>query len=177
MFRTYYNNFSFTIYILNFRIIIIIPMYFNCRSYKLFRWRTLCFVITFSTSMTCNMRIWFLFKFPMFRAYNYNRSLTINIINLAIIILISVYFFSFLYKSINRIYLIFSSIIWFSFWTAMTISMVSCSLPKLTMNRADYTKFLISFCVDSFGVIIFISMYCLCSFNKNFCIYSHNLLF
>lgn len=109
--RTYYNNFSFTIYILNFRIIIIIPVYFNCRSYKLFGRRMLCFIITFSTSMTCDMRIWFLFKFSVLGTYNYNRSLTINIINLAIIILISVYFSSFLYKSINRIYLIFSSII------------------------------------------------------------------
>lgn len=127
--------------------------------------------------MTCNMRIWFLFKLSVFGTYDYNRSLAINIVNLTIIIFISMYFFSFLYKSINRIYLIFSSIIRFTFWTTVTLSMISCSLPKFTMNRTNYTKFLISFCVDSFRVIIFISMYCLCSFNKNFCIYSHNYKF
>jgi hypothetical protein len=137
----------------------------------------LCFIITFSTSVTCNMRIWFLFKLSVFGAYDYNRSLTINIINLTIIIFISMYFLSFLYKNINRIYLIFSSIIRFTFRTTVTLSMISCSLPKFTMNRTNYTKFLISFCVDSFRVIIFISVYCLCSFNKNFCIYSHNYKF
>nr|DAX08879.1 MAG TPA: hypothetical protein [Bacteriophage sp.] len=45
------------------------------------------------------------------------------------------------------------------------------------MYRTNYAKFLISFCVDSFRVIIFISMYCLGSFNKNFRIYSHNYKF
>ncbi len=111
MFWTDYCYDSFTVNIFNFRVIIIISMYFNSRIYKLFRRRLLCFIITFSTSMSGYMGVRFLFKFSMFWTYNYNRSLTIYIIYFAIIILITMYFTSFLYKNINRIYLTFSRII------------------------------------------------------------------
>ena len=125
--------------------------------------------------MASNMRVWFLFKFTMFRTYNDYRSFTIKVFHFTIIIFVPVHFFCFLYESSNGISLILSRFIRFTFWASMPFSMIPSSLPKFPMLRTNYAYFLISLCIHRFAVIVFISMYCLSSLNKNFSIYSHIL--